>query len=54
MRGVGVHVSPGTGNQYFASGAGVRVEEVDMNADFINQSQQPGTQPPNTQPHSSG
>ncbi|CAN1223990.1 hypothetical protein LINPERPRIM_LOCUS2191 [Linum perenne] len=52
MRGVGVHVSSETGNQYFASGAGVRLEEVDINPDVINQSQQPGTQPPNTQPRS--
>ncbi|CAN1234262.1 hypothetical protein LINPERPRIM_LOCUS4169 [Linum perenne] len=54
MRGVGVHVSPETGNQYFASGAGVRLEEVDIKLDVINQSQQPGTQPPNTHPRSSG
>ncbi|CAN1218336.1 hypothetical protein LINPERPRIM_LOCUS1299 [Linum perenne] len=54
MRGVAVHVSPETGNQYFARGAGVRLEEVDINPDVINQSQQPGTQPPNTQPQSSG
>ncbi|CAN1335637.1 hypothetical protein LINPERPRIM_LOCUS36838 [Linum perenne] len=52
MRGVGVHISPDTENQYFATGAGVRLEEVDMNPDIINQSQQPGTQPPNTQPRS--
>ncbi|CAN1216048.1 hypothetical protein LINPERPRIM_LOCUS483 [Linum perenne] len=54
MRGVGVHISPDTGNQYFATGAGVRLQEVDMNPDIINQSQQPGTQPPNTQPRSTG
>ncbi|CAN1160687.1 hypothetical protein LINPERHAP2_LOCUS23481 [Linum perenne] len=54
MRGVGVHISPDTGNQYFTTGAGVRLEEVDMNPEIINKSQQPGTQPPNTQPRSTG
>ncbi|CAN1216623.1 hypothetical protein LINPERPRIM_LOCUS692 [Linum perenne] len=35
------------------SGAGVRIEEVEVQPDVVNQSQQPGTQPPNTQPRSS-
>ncbi|CAN1176839.1 hypothetical protein LINPERPRIM_LOCUS3834 [Linum perenne] len=36
------------------SGAGVRLEEVEIHADLLNQSQQLRTQPPNTQPRSSG